>query len=332
VSVANTVFFSSLVAEHPKIVGHQIILEELSRDLSAKNLAHAYLFSGPRHLGKMAVARWFAEQLLTDGVPEEKLADVRRNIGCLTHPDLLILDQLWIEGTCTDWDVVARTSNVPQQHRAKKPAAKTDTISIDDVRALQERLHDTGTGQFRCCIIRAMERMQVAAANAFLKILEEPPEGLVFILTSQSASILLPTVVSRARSLLFRRLPNRELLTLLEGSSASDRQFILRIAQGAPGVVARLMQDTDQLREHKLVHEQALSFWGTTSLADRLRILQPLQKRGAEAERLLLHLALTLRERGVTIDRMREFQLFAQDLQTNAHRQLLAQRFAFSID
>jgi len=309
-----------------------VILDELIQDLTVQNLAHAYLFTGPRHLGKMAVARWFAEQLLTDGVQEEKLADVRRNIVRLTHPDLLILDQLWIEGACEDWGVIAHTSNAPQQHRARKPAAKTDTISIDDIRALQERLHETGTGRFRCCIIRAAERMQVTAANAFLKILEEPPEGLVFILTTRSASLLLPTIVSRARALRFQRLPHRELLPLLEGCAAVDRQFILRVAQGAPGVVARLVQDPDQLREHKLVHEQALAFWGVATLADRLRILQPLQKRSADAERLLLHLALALRERKTALAYMREFQQFAQGLQTNAHRQLLTQRFALSIE
>ncbi len=314
------------------IVGHAPILAELVRDLEAGNVSHAYLLSGVRHLGKMSIARWFAAELLCADLPEDEREQAEKHIAKLTHPDLLILDQLWIEGVCDDWNVIARTSNIPQDHRAKKPPAKTDVISIDDIRTLQDRLYETAIGRYKCCIIRSVERMKAEAANAFLKILEEPPPGLVFLLTTQSLSTLLPTVVSRARILRFRRLPHRDLLSLLEDVSDDDRQFILRIAQGAPGIVRAFRDAPELLLSHRQVHAKAASFWRTPSLRGRLALLQPLQKRGEDADLFLLHLGLALREHAVTGGRVAAFHRLAGGLATNAHRGLLLQQFALTVD
>ncbi|MBU0766299.1 hypothetical protein KKF55_00735 [Patescibacteria group bacterium] len=315
-----------------EIVGHQFQRKQLLADIEQGNVAHAYLFSGSSHLGKMPVARWFAQELLLQDVPEEKKDDVRGQIEKLVHPDLMVLDQLWIDGVCDDWSVIARTSNVPQQHRSKKPPAKTDVISIDDVKGLQERLFETGTGTWSCCIIRSMERMQDASANAFLKILEEPPQGVVFILTTQTLSSLLPTVVSRSRVVRFHRLANTELGPLLADVSEDDAKFILHLSQGAPGRLINLRDDPDLLREQRLMHSKALSFWKSKVLRERMYLLKPLHQRGEESEQFLQHLSFTLRERlsGDSSRNVAALMELSEGLKTNAHKQLLAQRFALT--
>ncbi|PIR48968.1 hypothetical protein COU80_00970 [Candidatus Peregrinibacteria bacterium CG10_big_fil_rev_8_21_14_0_10_55_24] len=322
-----------MAAKAQEIVGHTVQREELSRDLSLGNVSHAYLFCGKRHLGKMAIARWFALEILLQGVPPEERARAQGQIERLVHPDLLILDQLWIEDLCEDWELISKFSNVSQQHRAKKPAAKTDTISIDDIRMLQERLYETGTGLWRCCIIRSIERMQDPAANAFLKILEEPPPGLVFLLTTQALGALLPTVVSRTRKVMLRPLPRPEMLPLLTDISPDDAQFILHVAQGAPGWAVRLRDDSDALREQRLMHAQAQAFWQSHSPRERLQILAPLHKRDEYAEQFLTHLALTLREHmpQAPLEQVHALSALADGLKTNAHRQILAQQFALAI-
>lgn len=316
-----------------EIIGHTAQRANLLEDLQSGNVAHAYLFSGPRHLGKMTIARWFASELINSGRSEDEQEIARQQIEKLMHPDVLVLDKLWIEEESEDWDDIALYSNAPQTHRAKKPAAKTDTISIDDIRALQERLYDTGSGTYRVCIVRSVERMQDAAANAFLKILEEPPTGLIFLLTTQAQSALLPTIISRARVLQFRTLPNKELRPLLSGVSEDDAKFILHVAHGAPGIICALRDDPDALREHRQVHSNAQSFWRTASVNQRMQFLKPLQERTEEADDLLLHLALTLRERSPHIPsgHTEALQQLAEGLKTNAHRGLLLQRFTLSI-
>ncbi|MFA7681511.1 MAG: hypothetical protein WCX61_00610 [Candidatus Peribacteraceae bacterium] len=317
----------------PQIIGHDAQLEQLAQDRKTGNVVHAYLFSGPRHLGKMSIARWFALELLSADMSPEERTKVRNQVERLVHPDLLVLDQLWVEGECEDWDLLAKTSNIPQQHRAKKPGAKTDSISIEDIRVLQERLYETGSGKWRCCIIRSVERMQDAAANAFLKILEEPPPGLVFLLTTQSLPTLLPTVISRARICAFHRLAPQEIKPLLQSVSADDAQFIAHLAQGAPGTVIQLRDNPDFLREQRLAHSRALSFWRSRKPKERLGLLSPLLQRGEESDQFLTHLSLALREEMLhtSPQNVRALVELTEGLRSNAHRQLLTQQFVLTV-
>ncbi len=310
------------------IIGHEEQRTSLQRDLDSGNVGHAYLFSGPRHVGKLTVAKWFALQLLSrDGGESDHTAEQMQK---LLHPDLLVLDQLWIEDLCEDADEIAKTTNVSQEHR-RKAKAKTDTIGIDDVRLLQDRLIETGTGTYRCCLIRSVERMQTEAVNALLKILEEPPAGVVFLLTTESQASLLPTLVSRTRVLLFPRLSAKALQPLTQGMDDEDAHFLLRLAQGAPGVVTRFRTDHEAFRVEQTAYAAARSFWSSRSLSERLKILSPLSKRDRNADRLLLHLALALRDSPYTAESVASLGRLTEGLQTNVSGQLLAQRFVYEL-
>ncbi len=312
------------------LIGHEQPHEALLRDLDTGNVAHAYLFAGPAHVGKRTAAKWFAAELLSRGSGEDPLA-VADRVARLLHPDLLVLDQLWMEDVSEDPDLLAKSTNVSQEHR-RKAKAKTDTIGIDDVRAIQDRLIETGLGTYRCCIIRSVERMQDEAVNALLKILEEPPPGVVFILTTQVQNALLPTLVSRSRVVTFARLSQKSLAPLVKGLEDEEAAFLLRLSQGAPGVVQRLRHDPDSLRVEQAAFAAARSFWASASLSERLRLLAPLSKRDAEAERLLLHLSLALRELlPAESSALAPLSRLIDGWQTNTSGQLLAQRFALEL-
>jgi DNA polymerase III subunit delta' len=316
------------------IVGHKVQLSHLERDLETGNLAHAYLFVGPPRIGKFTTAKWFAKRIMGLGTGDLGLGreQLERQIDQLIHPDVLVLDRLWMEEANDDWDIIARSSNVPQQHRAKAKV-KTDIIGIDDIRVIQERLQDTGTSPHRLCLIRDVGRMNDTAANAFLKTLEEPPPGRVFLLTAESATSVLPTISSRSRVVQFERVGDRDVAVMLNSLDPADATFILHVAQGAPGIAVRLRDDPDQLRLEKQVHAQAQSVWNARSLGDRLQALAPLFERGPEAENFLRHLALTLRSSPLgTRSQERALMQLLHDLETNAHRQLIVQRFALALE
>lgn len=314
------------------IVGHGDQLAALKNDRVSDNVSHAYLFAGPKHLGKFTVARWFAQELLAEGRTEDDAGRLHDQVERLIHPDYLQISELWIEGQNEDLDRIARSTNIPQKHR-KDAGAKRDEISIEDVRAIQERLMGVGTGKYRCCLIRSVERMTLPAASAFLKILEEPPQGVVFLLTSEFPSSLLPTLVSRTRFVRFFRLSNEELSPLVKGLASDDATFLLRLAEGAPGLVARLRADPEKLRTERLTAGKATEFWRTTKTTERLQFLKVLHDRGSEAEVFLKHLALALREEPPEkIARLApHLQTLARDLETNAQRRILTQRFALSV-
>lgn len=311
------------------ILGHKSQQHDLLRDTEAGNVSHAYLFTGPAHIGKFTVAKWLAEMLLLDGVPHDQQEQTVAQIERLLHPDLLVLDQLWMEETNEDLEHLAHFTNISQDHR-KKAGAKTDTISIDDVRALQVRLHDVPRATYRCCLIRSVERMQDEAVNALLKILEEPPLGVVFLLTAASEDLLPATLLSRTRRIAFSRLPASDMWPLVSDLSDEESRFLLYLAQGAPGVIRRLRSDPDQLRNEQTISGQAIAFWSEPSAARRMIALTPLHQRGEQADRFLLHLLLALRK-SAPAQRLRmltPLQSLLRGLNTNASRQLLCQRFA----
>jgi hypothetical protein len=317
------------------IIGHARQREQLLHDLSSGNIAHAYLFAGPPHIGKATIARWFGGEILTRGLRGTEKATALTQIDKLLHPDFLSLDKLWIEDISEDMDAIAKSTNIPQEHRRKGDRVmRTDTIGIDDVRVLQEKLYETGLGSHRCCFIRSIERLQDEAANALLKILEEPPPGRVFLCTTEHTGQIMPTVVSRMRVVHMRRLPEAELLPLLREANDDDRRFLLHVSQGAPGTLLSLRDDPDLLRKERLIHGRALQFWSAMQPLERFKALEPVHERSPEADLFLLHLALALREStgAGKADLERALSGLMRDLETNVHRQLAAQKFALEVD
>ena len=317
------------------IVGHDKQRSQLQSDLSLGKLAHAYLFSGKKHLGKFTVAKWFAGEILTEGKDPVMKSQAQKLMKRNLHPDLLILDQLWIADVCTDWNIIARSSNVSQEERAKKKV-RTNTIGIDDVRELQRRLHETAEKGKLCCLIRSIERLQDEAANALLKILEEPPPHVLFCCTTESSSSLPSTILSRMRVLEFFPLPQKELLPFLTSFSEEDRTLLLMIAQGAPGVIFRCMEDPDALRNIRQLHIDAHRFLEGNSRVSRFQQLNAVLDE--EQERVFLsHLFLHIEEDfrssdSSTVKRAlclsRELFSFLRRLQSNPSHPLLAAHLA----
>ena len=316
------------------ILGHESVIRHLESDLAHDNISHAYLFTGPPHIGKSTVARWFASQLLCRGMSndEEKLRTTDA-MTRLIHPDFLSLDALWVEDSQEDWADIARSSNIDQSHRSKTPKARSDTISIDEIRAIHERLAEKASSGHVCCFLRSIDRMQPPAASALLKILEEPPPSVVFLLTAERQSELLPTIISRARVLALHPLPASTLSTLLSRADPEDRDLLFRLSQGAPGRLLRLLEHPELLRAEKLLSSLARQFWQTMTLSERMRWLSDNFKDHATQDQVLLHLALALRaERGAHSPRaVSAFTDFVSALKTNAHRSLVLQRFALAL-
>lgn len=267
------------------IVGHQSQLAQLTADIKQQQLAQTYLFAGPAAVGKFTSALWFAQQLLGKAVE-------------LTNPDVHILDKLWIDTQQDDWDTIALSSNVPQKHRAKKPTAKTDTITIEDIHELQNQLHKSPIGQYRICIIKNVERLNVSAANALLKTIEEPPSKLIFILTTSAADQLLETIVSRCRVLQFGKVAYEALQTLLQTIEPQHQQFVTEIAYGCPGVAVRC-QNVDYLKQQQALYTAAETFFTSTDPAKRLESLKPLQQKGEQKKDFTRYLWLQAHKHGV---------------------------------
>ena len=321
------------------IIGHSRQREQLLQDIRKNKLAHAYLFCGRARLGKLTVGKWFVEQILTHEKSAEEKKDIFHLIERNVHPDLITLDQLWIDDVCTDWNVIARSSNLNQQHRAKSKV-KTDVIGIDDIRALQERLHETPQGGKMCCIIRSIERLHITAANALLKILEEPPPHVLFCFTTESPGSLPATIISRMRVIHFSHVQSEELEPLLKGIPEEDRILLLRIAQGSPGVIIRCLEDSSNLREYRQAHIDTKRFLESDSILERFQQLSEEIGKKQHAplfmQHTFLHLQQDLRSENPdtaekALSTLHSLFSLLHTLQSNTNKSLLAAHSALSI-
>jgi len=315
------------------ILGHEKQQALLLKDIATKNVAHAYLFSGPPHVGKTTIAQWFAIELLGNAVRPEEKKRIADRVERLIHPDYLVLDTLWIEGAAEEWEEIGKNSNAPQRHRSKLPA-KTDTIGVEDVRYLMELLHETSEGGYRVCVITDVERMNAEAANTLLKIVEEPPPSVVFILTAADPTLLPPTLVSRTRVLAFGRVESSALRALVSDLSDDEADLLLHLSRGAPGTIVRFLSQPDALRAAKKLHARARSFWKASTVSERLSLLLDVDVRKEDTSALLLHLGLSMREHVSPTDRARwtpHFLTLSEALETNTNRALALQAFTLEI-
>lgn len=199
------------------IIGHQAQIEFLRRVAASGRLAHALLLAGPPGVGKRLVADCLAAMLLCD----ERGADACGHCpGC----------RQFAAGSHSDLLVVA----VPRDKRE---------IPIDKARELNQflRLQPLRGGR-KIALVDDAHRMNLAAQNALLKGLEEPPAESLVILVANNADALLPTIRSRCQRVLFAPLADADVATVLErrgGLSATEAQSLAGHADGSPGRALR---------------------------------------------------------------------------------------------
>jgi DNA polymerase-3 subunit delta' len=198
------------------------ILDQLMQWHEAGRLAHAYLFAGPKGIGKFETALALAQRVnCSKGSADPSACDCAscRKIAGGNHPDMLILE---------------------------KPKDKTG-ISIDQVRGLIDRLEFRSLeAKVKFAIVKDAELIHEAAANAFLKTLEEPRPGTVLILTTAVPDALLATIRSRCQLVYFSGMSQERLAGVLRdehGLSADDAVIMAAFGQGSPGRAVELGED-----------------------------------------------------------------------------------------
>jgi DNA polymerase III subunit delta' len=142
-------------------------------------------------------------------------------------------------------------------------------IKVEQIRDLKKDtrfgpLH----GKYKCVVLHDVEKMTIEAANSFLKLLEEPPKGLVFILLTANISSILPTIKSRSQMLYFSQLTSenvKEILIKQDGMSDLDAQNIVNVVDGEYSIAKHLVEDIDKYKEwifflHKKTIVEILKF------------------------------------------------------------------------
>ena len=220
--------------------GNASAVRFLAAALKSGKLSHAYLFTGPKGVGRLTLARGLAQVLNCatpqDGVPCGQCSACRR-IEKGLHPDVQVLRR--------------------GQGQDGVEGAK---VSIDAVRDLQ---HDASLqsyeGGWRVFIIDGAEELSAEAANALLKTLEEPPPRVMFILIAERPEQLPPTVRSRCQAVELTAAPLAEVRQALQeraGLAGDEAERLARLAKGRVGWALRAAATPDLLRRREEVLER----------------------------------------------------------------------------
>lgn len=238
-------------ATFAEVVGQEHVTEPLSTALSAGRINHAYLFSGPRGCGKTSSARILA-----------------RSLNCEQGPTPTPC------GTCDS--CVALAPNGP----GNMDVTELDAAShggVDDTRELRDRaFYAPAQSRYRIFIVDEAHMVTTAGFNALLKIVEEPPEHLIFVFATTEPEKVLPTIRSRTHHYPFRLLAPKTMRTLLEricadeGVTVDDAVYplVIRAGGGSPRDTLSVL---DQLLAgaagDRVEYGRALALLGATDVA-----------------------------------------------------------------
>jgi len=224
-----------------EIVGQGHVTKTLANAIESNRVAQAYIFSGVRGVGKTTAARILAKALnCAKGIIAEpdNTCDSCREITAGTSLDVLEIDAASNRG-------------------------------IDQIRELREMVrYAPAASRYKVVILDEAHQLTDEASNALLKILEEPPDRVVFVLATTQPEDLADTIKSRAQLFQFRSLTFQEIASAIERIVKAEN---LNIEAGAVAVIARAAEGS--LRDGLSLLEQAIAYSGDTITDAQVREL-----------------------------------------------------------
>jgi len=223
------------------VIGQSHVVQTLMNSIATKRIAHAFLFSGTRGVGKTTVARILAKALNCEQGPTGTPCNTCSNCQEIT------------QGTLVDVVEIDGASNT----------------SVDDVREIRENVKFTPfRGQYRVYIIDEVHMLSNSAFNALLKTLEEPPSHVVFIFATTEIHKIPATILSRCQHYNFRRISKAEIVQRLrhvadqDGLTIEDRS-LMALARASEG----------SMRDGLSLLDQIIAFGGNTIRHEDLEAL-----------------------------------------------------------
>ena len=198
------------------IIGHQKIIKYLDKSIEKNAIPHAYIFSGPAHLGKFSLALEFAKKI-TSGMDKK------------VNPDIIIISP---------------------EIEEKEGKIKKKDIKIEKIRELEHELSLSAYfGKHKVAIIDEANRLSRASQNALLKTLEEPPQKAVMILIVENINNIIATVKSRCVIKKFNLVRDEEISAMiLEKNNVEDLKFW---SFNRPGLAINLQKEKEELERRR---------------------------------------------------------------------------------
>ncbi|MCD4704493.1 hypothetical protein K8R66_00260, partial [bacterium] len=218
------------------ILGHENIKHYLQKLIISQNFCHTYLFAGPQDIGKKTLAHYFGQSIFCQNhkniEKDNKRFPCQDCVNCQEinkgiHPDLMIFD------------------------------LKDDkkNISIEQVREFKEKFYLTPIkSKYKIAIINNADFLSIEAANALLKVIEEPPRNSIVILIAQEVKNILPTIISRSQIIKFANVPLKDVSKYLHSKDIDSKlvEELTFFSGGIPGIALFYGKNVDLWEKHKV--------------------------------------------------------------------------------
>lgn len=290
------------------VINQARVKEALSRGISQDRIAHAYLFYGPDGTGKRAVALAYAQTLQC---LDQANRPCNQCIACskvsrMLHPDVHLLFPYPSDATPEDIGkrikLMGENPYVPVDYVRRPSLAdaskSSNKQSIYTVARINEELRRAMSfkpveGRYKISILTDVEAMRQEAANAFLKLLEEPGPATIFVLITSRIDNVLPTILSRCQQLRFDPLSSRDIERALVdnmGVEPGKASTLSRMADGSFTRALNLVENEDLLEHRQLVLEYIRYSYAqnTDKLSDVIEQLNALGRERLKGVMLIL--------------------------------------------
>ena len=250
-----------------EVLGQEAIKSRLKTAIASNHLAHAQLFVGAEGSGTLAMALALARKVLcsAEGLTEEQKRAGHLKMDHLNHPDLHFVFPVATSDMAktkpisdhyaAPWRTFIQTQvygNLFDWYQLIGTEKKQGNISVEEAKDLSQKLSlKSYEGGYKVMLVWGVEKMNTAAANKILKLLEEPPEKTLFILIAEDEEQLLATIRSRCQITYFKKLQEIDVVKglLAEGAAAQNAKQIAVVAEGNFNKALDLFrQDSEELR------------------------------------------------------------------------------------
>ena len=246
------------------IIGNNAVKNKLTEAVKNNRISHAQLFLGKSGSSKLALALAYSQYLNCENKTKNESCGSCSSclkFSNLSHPDLhLIFPVLKVNGIknptsdsfVNKWrELVLSNQYISindwiDSFGAENKTGQQGSIYIDEATSIQRKLSlKNYEAEYRVVLIWMPERMTLTVANMFLKQLEEPPKGTIFILVSEDANNLLPTIISRVQTLKIPDFNPEDIVHYFRGITLEKAKQLKNITDADLGKMIKIQQDSE---------------------------------------------------------------------------------------
>lgn len=270
-----------------KVVGHQKTKALLAKEAKNNRISHAQLFLGQEGSGKLPLAIAFSQFLLCDNPTKTdscgkcpSCTKVEHNV----HPDLhFVYPVVKSKGIVAsddrrqEWNSLLEKTpyfNLNVWQDLTNEMGKNAQIGVDESKHILKKLSiKSYSGKYKIMIIWLPEKMNGAAANKLLKVLEEPPEKTLFFLVCDSIEYILPTIISRTQIIKVPHLPNEDVMTYIKKTYGTTEENARSIANLADGNIVEAINMVQGDEAHHIYFDIFVKLMRAAYAIDALKLM-----------------------------------------------------------